>query len=185
MSAVVLLHRHQVILYPIIVFSSRGGGAGGPKGFCGYKREPVATDGGIGDNGNGKPGTLGKKVSTCMYEGLFGAGGGDNPSEILHSGLGGIGAENNNLVINPSNMETITINEIAQKINGGNGSIGTSPAKRPARTGISAADGGGGGGSWTDGEKGGKATAPGFGVNGKGGEGGKGGTGSIWIMKIR
>ncbi len=162
-----------------------GGGAGGLMGKRGTTVIPVKTDGGKGEFYNGADSIPGTLHTVNSYTAAKGGVGGNNPaSEIREGGRGGIGAQENGLDITADNFASVTLSDIAAKINGGNGTDGTAPASRPAATGIAGSAGAGGGGAWTSGADGTAASGTGAGVNGNGGIGGVGGVGCIWIKDI-
>ena len=162
---------------------SRGGGAGGNAGTrisSGTMPSASPIPGGQGSNGDGESSTVGTLRGTVRSGGTGGKGG-DN---IDGAGIGGRGASVNGLSITESNILTLSANDIAHYISGGNGSNGTAPASRPSMTGVAGGKGGGGGGAWTSGQNGANPTSPGRGINGQGGAGGAGGTGAVWLLKL-
>lgn len=162
---------------------SRGGGAGGNPGIrvsSGTMPSISPIPGGQGSNGSGESSTVGAVRGTVRAGGT----GGKGAENIDGAGLGGRGASVNGLSITESNIMTLSADDIAQYIAGGNGSNGTAPASRPSMTGVAGGKGGGGGGAWTSGQNGVNPTSPGRGINGQGGAGGVGGTGAVWLLKI-
>ena len=164
-------------------FRGRGGGAGGNPGIrvsSGTMPSISPIPGGQGSNGSGESSTVGAVRGTVRAGGT----GGKGAENIDGAGLGGRGASVNGLSITESNIMTLSADDIAQYIAGGNGSNGTAPASRPSMTGVAGGKGGGGGGAWTSGQNGVNPTSPGRGINGQGGAGGVGGTGAVWLLKI-
>lgn len=173
---------------PLGVFfkGSRGGGAGGTQGTRLTDTLPQTTTGGLGDHGNGDDSIVGVLTGRGNHRaaGDGASGGGGNPVSVANGGDGGVGANDNGLVMDDAKMTTITHAELATYINGGSGGHGSAPASRPAVTGMPGGTGGGGGGAWTSGLNGAVSGAPSAGLNGAGGAGGLGGTGSVWIMEL-
>lgn len=168
---------------------SRGGGAGGPMGRRGSTNIPAAVPGGTGDYGDGEPSTPGSMQTTNTYSAALGGKGGNNPGNSISTGnlvwgKGGIGAKDNGLEITAENIASITVQDVATKINGGNGTDGSTPSSRPAVTGMPGTSGSGGGGAWLSGTDGTPSGSPSAGVNGDGGVAGIGGKGCVWIKDI-
>ncbi|MDR0726500.1 MAG: hypothetical protein LBF37_00380 [Rickettsiales bacterium] len=160
---------------------SRGGGAGGTRGSRATSSTPTPTTGGLGDYGNGATSVIGELTGNYdQRAGGAGAAGAGNTVVATGAGEGGLGAEDNGLVVSANT----TAADVAQMVSAGNGGSGSQPASRPAQAGIPGGDGGGGGGSWTSGANGEAPTTSSVGVNGQGGDGGAGGKGCVWVIEI-
>lgn len=160
-----------------VYVGSRGGGAGGTWGSR-NSGVPSTTQGGIGTNGDGASSVPGTLIGSHRSAGV-GAVGGGNP--ITTQGAGGQGLKDSGFEITVDNVLSLTANQIAKHISGGNGGTGSAPAMRAVQAGIGGGEGGGGGGAWTSGNNGGMSGSTSAGVNGNGGIGGIGGTGCVWI----